>query len=86
MCIRDRSYTEFDISDVDVQIGQDKKVHVHCNGAVSYTHLDVYKRQVHGGGMVLDWGVHLLDQILYLYGDRKIETVYACLLYTSRCV
>ena len=25
------SYTEFDISDVDVQIGQDKKVHVHCN-------------------------------------------------------
>ena len=25
------SYTEFDISDIDVQIGQDKKVHVHCN-------------------------------------------------------
>ena len=31
------------------------------------------------GGMVLDWGVHLLDQILYMYGDRKIETVYASL-------
>lgn len=29
--------------------------------------------------MVLDWGVHLLDQILYMYGDRKIETVYASL-------
>ena len=25
------SYTEFDISDIDVQIGQDKKVHIHCN-------------------------------------------------------
>ena len=25
------SYTEFDISDIDVQIGQDKKVHVYCN-------------------------------------------------------
>ena len=37
------------------------------------------KEKVHGGGMVLDWGVHLLDQILYMYGDRKIETVYASL-------
>ncbi len=37
------------------------------------------KKKVHGGGMVLDWGVHLLDQILYMYGDRKIETVYASL-------
>ena len=25
------SYTEFDISDVEVKIGQDKRVHVHCN-------------------------------------------------------
>ena len=25
------SYTEFDISDIDVQTGQDKKVHIHCN-------------------------------------------------------
>ena len=40
---------------------------------------DWRKEKVHGGGMVLDWGVHLLDQILYMYGDRKIETVYASL-------
>ena len=33
--------------------------------------------------MVLDWGVHLLDQILYLYGDRKIETVYASLTHIT---
>lgn len=30
-----------------------------------------------GGGMVLDWGVHLLDQILMMLGDIKLKTVYA---------
>ena len=29
--------------------------------------------------MVLDWGVHLLDQILLMMGSRKIKTVYASL-------
>ncbi len=33
----------------------------------------------HGGGMVLDWGVHLFDQILCLAGERKVKTVYASL-------
>lgn len=32
-----------------------------------------------GGGMVLDWGVHLLDQILLLFGDAKLKRVYATL-------
>lgn len=31
----------------------------------------------HGGGMVLDWGVHLLDQILIMTGDVKLKSVYA---------
>lgn len=31
----------------------------------------------HGGGMVLDWGVHLIDQVLMLFGNKKLETVYA---------
>jgi predicted dehydrogenase len=30
-----------------------------------------------GGGMVLDWGVHLLDQILQMMGNSKLKTVYA---------
>ena len=30
-----------------------------------------------GGGMILDWGVHLLDQAMLLYPDAKVETVYA---------
>ena len=29
-----------------------------------------------GGGMLMDWGVHLLDQILYML-PQKIESVYA---------
>ena len=31
----------------------------------------------HGGGMILDWGVHLLDQALLLYPEAKLESVYA---------
>lgn len=30
-----------------------------------------------GGGMVLDWGVHLLDQILLLMGESRLKKVYA---------
>ena len=30
----------------------------------------------HGGGMLLDWGVHLLDQILMLNEGKKIKSVY----------
>lgn len=30
-----------------------------------------------GGGMLYDWGVHLLDQILWLMPEAKVKTVYA---------
>lgn len=29
-----------------------------------------------GGGMVLDWGVHLIDQVLLLLPDEKVSTIY----------
>ena len=32
-----------------------------------------------GGGMVYDWGVHLLDQAVMLFPDAKITSVYATL-------
>lgn len=32
-----------------------------------------------GGGMVYDWGIHLLDQAVMLYPDAKIRSVYATL-------
>lgn len=40
---------------------------------------DWRKEKVHGGGMVLDWGVHLFDQIFRLTGERRLKTVYATL-------
>ena len=52
-------------------------------GAVSYTHLDVYKRQLIEG----DW--YLLDENGYrLCGWQNVDGAryYLCLLYTSRCV
>lgn len=33
-----------------------------------------------GGGMLYDWGVHLIDQILMLYKECKVVSVYARLL------
>ena len=67
--------------------------------AVSYTHLDVYKRQTyaywHGSGLKL----HVDNRFDKIYdywkckGDfgscmtgRNRDEFYACLLYTSRCV
>ncbi|MBR5742797.1 MAG: Gfo/Idh/MocA family oxidoreductase [Clostridia bacterium] len=35
---------------------------------------------VAGGGMLYDWGVHLIDQMLMLYKGEKVESVYARLL------
>ena len=30
-----------------------------------------------GGGMVLDWGIHIIDQALVLMGDTKLKSIYA---------
>lgn len=35
----------------------------------------LYKK--YGGGMIYDWGVHLIDQILFMMPDAKIKSVYA---------
>lgn len=33
-----------------------------------------------GGGMMLDWGVHLIDQLMYMYDGVKVTSVY-CKMY-----
>ncbi len=43
------------------------------NGYMQEWHL--YKK--YGGGMIYDWGVHLIDQILFMMPDAKIKSVYA---------
>ncbi len=40
---------------------------------------DWRREKEHGGGMVLDWGVHLLDQMLMLNEGKKLKSVYATL-------
>ena len=37
---------------------------------------DWRQEKEHGGGMVLDWGVHLLDQLLQLFSDVPVRSVY----------
>lgn len=38
---------------------------------------DWRQEKEHGGGMILDWGVHLLDQMLLLFPGVSIRSVYA---------
>ena len=33
-----------------------------------------------GGGMMLDWGVHLIDQLLYMMGNEKVKEIYCKML------
>ncbi len=30
----------------------------------------------HGGGMILDWGIHLIDQLMLIYKNEEIDTIY----------
>lgn len=38
---------------------------------------DWRQKKVHGGGMLLDWGIHILDQVLMLYDNEELSSVYA---------
>ena len=53
--------------------------------AVSYTHLDVYKRQ-DGKRLRNAAFKHLSDQNFTIQPFGFTQSIYTCLLYTSRCV
>ena len=59
-------------------------------GPVSYTHLDVYKRQIKDHQWPGLAAVGKVERIREIAGKTTSETAYyllsACLLYTSRCV
>ena len=60
-----------------------------CSGPVSYTHLDVYKRQgLETLSLRLERHVENTRKVIdFLSAHPQVESVnYACLLYTSRCV
>jgi len=44
---------------------------------------DWRNKKRHGGGMVLDWGIHLLDQALMMTLPRKITSVFAQLTHVT---
>ena len=65
-----------------------------CSTAVSYTHLDVYKRQlldlsdaivdiVETGTTLKENGLEVIEKIMPISARVIVNT---CLLYTSRCV
>ena len=59
MCIRDRSLTineNKNCSHAIIMSTNKKKLYYNCPTPVSYTHLDVYKRQRYGNGMKGDTG------------------------------
>jgi len=39
--------------------------------------------KAYGGGMLLDWGIHMLDQMLQMMGDRRLLSLYAQLTYIT---
>ncbi len=44
---------------------------------------DWRQKKAQGGGMILDWGIHLLDQILMLFDDKKLLSVYTQATYIT---
>ena len=37
---------------------------------------DWRQRKAQGGGMILDWGIHILDQALMMFDDKELDSVY----------
>ena len=46
---------------------------VHGSGGVVHGWREV---KAAGGGMLYDWGIHLIDQILYMMGEEKVTDVF----------
>ena len=83
MCIRD--------SDICGHCAKYYEVNKGCMqedgcGAVSYTHLDVYKRQPAISEQIYTLEDALLFAEMQMVIIRNADAIKICLLYTSRCV
>ena len=85
MCIRDRAGIGHAIDYVTKKEKTEEKLvsGLHC--AVSYTHLDVYKRQLHCEPETVKEEMQATKE-LWGKTDGRTYKHYVCLLYTSRCV
>ena len=88
MCIRDSLQGDVDGDGVD---NTDNAIYSGLNGgavygyeAVSYTHLDVYKRQPEIYAGCAERGNP--DMAIFHYTIKLVGRSKGCLLYTSRCV
>ena len=94
MCIRDRANTPelmLPLFDRLEAYMEDFKVNArelfNCQGihAVSYTHLDVYKRQIFlSSGSVPQHGNHVYSVVLDAYNNEWILTDKGCFVYGKR--
>ena len=53
-----------------------------CIRAVSYTHLDVYKRQAYNNNVAAVFSEE--DNVTLSFGEEALRVYKVCLLYTSR--
>lgn len=44
---------------------------------------DWRQKKAQGGGMLLDWGIHILDQVLMLFDKEELDSVYTQLTYIT---
>ena len=91
MAVTARTRTaRFSAFEVDLRSGELRKHGIRLK-PVSYTHLDVYKRQVERSNTVKTFGLALLFLFFALPAHAQRTgsngvTPTGCLLYTSRCV
>lgn len=58
------------------QLGKVFTVESKLHSGNGYMHeWHIYKK--YGGGMIYDWGVHLIDQILFMFPEVKVKSIYS---------
>ena len=69
-----------------IRYGYQEEGCANLSDPVSYTHLDVYKRQIEVRAVDANGFSFLLASLPTGVGLPEAKRVYSCLLYTSRCV